>query len=428
LVLFTGALAVASCDRYLDAVTDCSLQPQPPTNPACAPTSWPIDGHGANSDPWLSGHRTVLTEMRPRVLVLNFENAATEADARAAAERLAVGLAEGSRYHAYSNPNAPIFLRYEIVKVVDLRDNPIPANWTNPSSTRLPIGPMGAFDPVALFSAQFNELYGFDDPDSATPRALSLCELFERGLINEVWILDGEYNNRQAPLSIDRKQMYDQAEQKIPGSFAAAAGGAEPLEVVCGVSVRLGHLDRQRGPGCDLFVRGWGIEDMASALPSLRPEAQAFLNRDFDERFGTRFSRWSEICPYQVTGDCVTYPTPTTATGTYSDGMSWTIDPFLQGCGSSEFAPNASFMNDNNSQTPVQSRCEHFGLRDGPNGQDTYEVYAYAKVAELDMDPRFRDCAGGWQIYWRQSVPGYQTKAVRADGRATGNWWPYLFY
>ena len=266
--------------------------------------------------------------MRPKVLVLNFENAATEADARAAAERQVVTLGEGSRYHGYSDLNAPIFLRYEIYKVVDLRDNPVPPGRTNPSSTLLPIGAMG-FDTVALFSAQFNELYGVADPKSATPRSLSLCELFEQGIINEVWILDGEpQTGPHAPYNIDRKQMYDENEVKRPGMFAPSAGGDVPLDVACGVSVRIAHLDRFVGPGCDLFVRGRGIEDMGSALPSMQRNAQAFVNRDFDTRFRVRFTQWSEICPYRVTGDCVTYPSPTVATGTFSDGMTWTIDPF----------------------------------------------------------------------------------------------------
>ena len=56
---------------------DCATDP---AAAGCGPTSWPIAGHSANSDPWLVGHRTVITEMRPRVLVLNFLNGTTAAD------------------------------------------------------------------------------------------------------------------------------------------------------------------------------------------------------------------------------------------------------------------------------------------------------------------------------------------------------------
>ena len=74
----------------------------------------------------------------------------------------------------------------------------------------------------------------------------------------------------------------------------------------------------------------------------------------------------------------------------------------------------------------MQSRCEHFGLRDAPAGGDAYETYTTAKVATLDQ--MFPDCGGGWQIYWRQSVPGYGTRAIAADGTPMKNWWPLLFY
>jgi len=86
-------------------------------------------------------------------------------------------------------------------------------------------------------------------------------------------------------------------------------------------------------------------------------------------------------------------------------------------------------MNDEWNQGEVLSRCEFFGLRGGAGGlEGLYAPYSYAKVADLNADPRFSGCAGGWQIYWRQSVPGYQTRAVGEDGRPMGNWWPYLFY
>ena len=37
-------------------------------------------------------------------------------------------------------------------------------------------------------------------------------------------------------------------------------------------------------------------------------------------------------------------------------------------------------------------------------------------------------CTAGWQIYWRQSMPGYQNKAKATDGTPMKNWWPMLFY
>jgi hypothetical protein len=424
-VVPVAALAAAvGCTRVVDAVTlqDCALAP---TTPSCGPSPWPTTGHGRNSDPWLGTHRTVITEMRPRVMVLNFQNGVSVDGARQTADRQVAAVAEGSRYHGYADAAAPPFLRYEIAKVVDLTDASPPSGWPNPSSTKLPTGPTGEFDVLALFSSQFAELYGFPDPTTPT-RALSLCELYEQGIINEVWIQDGEAGVRRAPLSLERKQSYDGTESAVSGSFAPNAGGGGVLDdIICGVTVRLSHLDGARGPGCDLEVRGWEIESMWAALPSLRADAFAFLNRDFDTRFGVRFGGWADICDKAGT-PCVDYPTATSARGSYADGTPWSISPFLQGCGSTTFPPNARAYGDMVNTTMVQSRCEHFGLGDGPDGNDATEPYSATKVAALDQ--AFPDCGGGWQVYWRQSIPGLGNHARSADGTPMKNWWPLLFY
>jgi hypothetical protein len=76
--------------------------------------------------------------------------------------------------------------------------------------------------------------------------------------------------------------------------------------------------------------------------------------------------------------------------------------------------------------TPVMSNCEHFGLGDGINGADALEVYTSDKVASIDKT--FTDCGGGWQIYWRQNIPGWNNPAKTSDGAPMRNWWPLLFY
>ncbi len=424
-----GSAAAGACTRVVDVVTadhpnpaNCSTNP---TDPACALTIWPTPTHSANSDPWIVAHHDQITQMLPRVLVLNFNNGATTDAARATAQRQVNAIAEGSRYHGYSDPRAPIFVAYQIVKVVDLTDQQIPAGWPNPSSTLLPVTPTGDFDPLALFSSRFSGLYGFTDPTTPT-RSMPLCELFEKGVINEVWLEEGETGIRRVPLNLERKQVYDATGQAVAGSFAPCVGGGGCLQdLICGVTVRMAHLDQMRGPGCDLEVRGWGIEGMWSALPAFAPSAAAFLNRDFQTRFGVRFNGWENLCD-QSGATCVSYPTPTTATGTYASGAVWTIDPFVQGCGSTGFPPNARTWWDYSNANPVQSRCEHFGLGDGTAGTDLMEPFTDSKIAAADQ--AFPDCGGGWQIYWRQSIPGFGNTATTADGRPMRNWWPLLFY
>jgi hypothetical protein len=427
LALGIAALAVTgSCTRVLEVVQpeDCVARPN---DPECAPTAWPTAGHSANSDPWIVSHHDVITQMSPRVLVLNFANGYTSAAVQVTAQRQVTGIAQGSQYHGYSDSKAPVFLNYQILKVVDLTDHPPPAGFPN-SSTRLPVTPNGNFDLLALFSAQFSAYYGFPDP-MVPSRNLSLCELFEQGVINEVWIEDGETGSRRVPLNLERKQVYDATNHAVPGAFDACVGGdscAQAQNLICGVTVRMAHLDPLRGPGCDLDVRGWGIEGMGSALPAYAPTLARFLNNDFQTRFGVQFDGWQNVCDSASPPPCVTYPNATTATGTYANGTSWTISPFISACGNTTFPPNAREQWDYANTSAVQSNCEHFGLGDGVNGADAVEPYTSAKVAALDM--AYGDCGGGWQIYWRQNIPGLNNHAKTTDGAPMRNWWPLLFY
>ncbi len=143
-----------------------------------------------------------------------------------------------------------------------------------------------------------------------------------------------------------------------------------------------------------------------------------------------QFDGWENVCDSTSPPPCVTYTNSTTnsttATGTYANGTTWTISPFISACGNTTFPPNARERWDYTNTSPVQSNCEHFGLGDGVNGADAVEPYTSAKVAALDM--AYGDCGGGWQIYWRQNVPGLNNHAKTADGAPMRNWWPLLFY
>ena len=442
-----GLLCAGGCTRVVDAVTAAGVTmtctPQS-TDPDCAATPWPTVGHThtANSDPWLVTHNQVITSMSPQVLVLNFDDGVTDDRTMTYAQGVASTLAAGSMYHGYSDPTAHAFLNYEIAKVVDLTDSP----QAGAVNVNIPLNSAGEFDPTALFTnASFAQYYGYPDPN--TPGGfLSLCQLFEQGVVNEVWIQDGGGTalpngslTPRAPLYAERKQMYDQDGVAIPSSFAKCVGGGSSgtsscLDVPCNVTVRLAHLDPSPagGPGCDLQVRGWGIEGMWTALPSsLAVDGNAFLNQDFSTRFGVSFDDWPEIC---AASPCISYSGsvggPTIAASTPGDATIFRIDPFLQGCGSSLFPPNAVGRDDFENTTPVNSRCAHFGLRDGANGQDTYLPYsADSVIAGYDQTyTGTSQCPAGWEIYWRQSMPGYQNQATASDGTPMKNWWPLLFY
>ena len=90
-------------------------------------------------------------------------------------------------------------------------------NWEQ----RVGYSRMGNF---SYFTQAFGDRYGFQDPKQPG-RNLMLCELFEQGVINEVWIEDGESGPRHAPFNAERKQIYDAQNQAVPGSFAPCVGG-----------------------------------------------------------------------------------------------------------------------------------------------------------------------------------------------------------
>lgn len=384
------------------------------------PTAWPVTGHSANSDPWLVDHNQVITSMSPAVLVLNFDPAKSSGDTLQYANDVAQALAVGSMYHGYSEPTAVPFLNYQVKSVIDLTMVQPPVIATPPPT----------IDLTALFNdASFPPLFGYSDGAGGF---LSLCQLFEQGVINEVWIQDGgdAQTTPRAPLYAERKQVYDANWQAIPGDFLSNLGlNTSNLAVSCGVTVRVAHLDPSStgGVGCDVEVRGWGIDSMWSALPGAATDANAFLNLDFNTRFpGVMFAGWPFICTEGT--PCVSYPSPTIAANAPGLSMTFTIDPFLQGCGSSLFPSNATTSRDFEDTVAVDARCEGFGLRGGPGGQDLYQPYSNAVVASYDSTGGASACPAGWQIYWRQSMPGYANKATASDGTPMKNWWPMLFY
>jgi hypothetical protein len=372
LVRVLAAFLIGGCaGSTLDAVTGDSCA-DAPEQALCERDSWPNEYSRTNSDAWLPAHHDALRVMRPRVLVLDFHNEQTLQQVRRVAQRQIEALAEGSRYHGYKDSDAVPFLQYELVDVLDLTDKPVPSGWMHPSSSRVPLNADGQFDLAALFSPSFDAVYGQRDADG---KALGLCALFERGVINELWVAVGDAD-REPPSMVECKARYG-ADNRRSGSQLVGTSYSDQCGRFprCGVSVRIAHLSPLRGLGCDLLVRGWAIRGSLRAIPYLAQNAQAFLDQ----------------------------------------------------CGEPEFPPNATSMWDYENRTVVQARCAHYGLRDGPDGNDLREPYSYDTVSALEA--RYsNDCGGPWQIYWRQSMPGLDNRAIGADGTRMKNWWPFLFY
>ena len=396
-----------------------------PDGAGCPPQIWPNAISKTNSDAWLRAHHDTLTRLEPQVLVLDFYNSATVDEIHELAMRQAAALAESSRYHGYADAAAPAFVQYKIWRVIDLADHPAPPGQPLGSSL-VPVTPANAFDPVQLFSEEYARRYAIADP-MVPGRNLTLCELFENGTVNEVWLAVGDDPPR-GPLTLERKQVYDASGAAATGQFEPCAGGGGCLNLpACGVTVRLAHLTPIRGLTCDVEIRTFPFESQGTwdAIPYLARNAASFFNADF-RKFNVSFDSWYDVCGTSST-PCITYPTPTSATGVDASGAPFSIPNFVQGCGSARFPPNARFRNDFGNPAPVQSRCEHFGLEDGPDGEDILDTYTPDKGAAASAQFG-SDCGGGWQVYLRQNMPGLGNRAFATDGTRMKNWWPFMYY
>lgn len=396
---------------------------------------WPNAEHVASSDPWLAEHHDEITEMHPKVITINFDNAGpTKDNWQKHVGELIAGFAEGSRYHGYSDAKAKPFLQYEVSQWVDLSDATPPAGWTHKYSTKYPVNCQpDAFyklDYAALFSAEMAPAFG----------GKPLCDLFKEGKVHEVWLYaNGDPEKYTCPNGkvlddvgaaeiLEAKPIYDANNTKKTGEWNRCAGngclGDHDLAAfkACGQTVRVLYINSTRGPGCAMHSAGHGYESMArsNAVPELKPRFEPFGNFDFDTRLKLPFSDWYACSD----PSCITWDGP--------NSLHWkvgaktgSVPAFDQSCGNVHFAPNARAHYDEN-DTAVLSACAHYGLHDGPGGKDASELFSRATYAQYEtLAP---DCGGAWQVYWRQSFPGFGNHATDKSGKPMRNWWPYLFY
>jgi hypothetical protein len=268
----------------------------------------------------------------------------------------------------------------------------------------------------------------FVDPADAT-RMMGMCELFERGFIHELWLnVAFEEGTPLTAEEIDRTQVYDAAFHKVPGMFNPCSGNGcfDASDVPsCKVTVKIADMNMSRGPGCKLHAAAHAIEGLGlRANPYLQKNFAHFGNFDFKTRLGAPFASWYDACG--ASGPCVTVAGPDKVTWRATTNQTGTFSPFGQGCGNVHYAANSRFNYDYDNTQPVLATCEHFGLHDGPNGKDLATTISASTWAPLEaLAP---DCGGGWQVYWRQSLPGLDNTATDANGAPMKNWWPFLYY
>lgn len=392
---------------------------------------WPNETSHTNSDPWLQQHHTEIQEMHPRFLLIDFANGRTTAETMARFQTQKEAMMEGSRYHGYSNPAAKPFLIYEIAKYVDLKDDPIPAGWTAPNSSKMPRR-NGGINFGSLFTQAYADYYAIPDPKNPSHN-MTLCELVANGVVNDVFIIFNKTGtDANVPEILEYKQQYDRNDVPLPGKFDQYAGNGsfDPTDILlvkqCGRSLRVGFLEMTGNWTNAMEVNGHNYEHIGNrAVPRFDEMFRPFANFDLMQRFGTTFRDWYS-CPYGM--PCLSYPTDNSVTFTIN-GETRTLSPYNQGCGSAHFPPNAREQYDKSNPQTVLSTCEHYGLHDAADGTDIRTPYSLATVDRWKNTPVGKGfVGGGWFMYWFQSFPGYDNRAKMADGSPMKNWWVYLYY
>jgi hypothetical protein len=343
------------------------------------------------------------------------------------------GFSEASRGRDGGAPQ----LSYEVARLVDLRDGvagrpPAPAGWGPNNSTLMPRrgddepGTWRA-DYAALFSEDFASLLGM--PDAAgQPR--TLCELAEAGEVHEVWLLvSGDKPDASLAEVLEHKQRYDAAGNKIPGSFDRCAGnGCFDVDVPrCDVSIRIGTVNLDRGPGCYLHSQGHGLEGTARRddVPALSEWFLPFAGFDLGAREGLPFGDLYGV------GCSGPPPEPDWGPGCvehdgalatlHHNGTTYDVEPWDGMCGSVHFPPNARSHYDYGNDEAVRTTCKTFGT---PSDTASW-VSADAWSAFDAVTP---DCGGGFLTWWFRQMPAFGSEHAFDDGRRMKSVWPYLFY
>ena len=260
-----------------------------------------------------------------------------------------------------------------------------------------------------------------------------MCELFEQGIIHELWIA-AEAGSHNVYENQSRMQVYTDDLLPVPGQFERCTNGCyhDPQgSVDCSVSVRIQEINKTRGPGCGTHASGHTFENLISrgVNPYLVENATRFLGFDLTSRYGIENSDAEASlysCSYDF-GECLIRDSASELrSGVEWGGEPFSIDDWGAGCGNVHFSPNSTTHYDNYSTVPASATCEGYGLGQGVGGADEVSVYEYSLAEPYDTD--FGDCSGGWVVYWGQSFPGFENNATDADGAPMLNWWPFWFY
>lgn len=427
---------------------------------------WPNAFSKATSDPWLAVHHDEIQTVSPNVLVLDFVNVSSPTQDIALVNQIIAATAEASRMQGFQNPSQPSQLHYQVAKLVDLRDGvngrpPAPAGYPFQNSTLYPtsaaLGGRAAgasVDYAAFYNQSFAALYGYPDPAQAG-RFLTLCELVERGIVHDVWVVgSGDVTDAGMAEVLESKQRYNPLGNKIPGSFEPCAGNGcfRPEVPVCGRSLRIGFVNYNRGPGCFVHSLGHGMESAMGGVKAPWVQHNSifapmeswfipFATLNLDVKYNLPFSNLEAVqCAPEPDGSgefCLSYPTPTSISINDS-GTILTVDPWDAVCGNVHLMPDAHGQYDvcgdgppdidcnQTVSTPVSTSCIGYGRHAGPGGTDAKQIVTAANWWPYDAIAG--DCQGAFQVWWQQNMPMFGSGQTLANGQKMKSVWPYLYY
>ncbi|HKP61531.1 MAG TPA: hypothetical protein VJV78_32600, partial [Polyangiales bacterium] len=384
---------------------------------------WPNEQSKANSDPWLSMNHDKITQLRPRVLVIDLE---ATAQPMPLIDRHIAALREASSFHKYKEPNAKPAVVYEFVKIVQAPKGGGRVDYNS-------------WNTQAFADSNLQ----IKDPAEPSGPNLTLCGLFEKGVINEVWCMAS--SDPKCGETQEYKQVYDAEGKKVAGRFATVSNGDSIASLGCKVSARITDFNSGRGAGCHQHALGhaWERYMDSNAVPQLGKQAKRFLNWDLNTRAGAPFSNFYSACnsnSMQLT-NCIVWASKIRAQSGATASKMFDIADMSGGCGNAHFYANTTgtYSYDANMPDPeVLTSCENYGMHNGPDGKDLTTPYTNAMTDKLygrsqracpaDQPACDDDCGGHGTTYLYQNFPGPGTAAKNDDGSPMKNWWVYLFY
>lgn len=389
---------------------------------------WPNQTSRSNGDRWLVANHETIRQLRPRLLIVNFSNSHQLPEVKGLVSKIVEALAESSRYHGYAADKsaAPVFLKYEIFKFVDLRDS----DRKTGDSRMVPVKNSSATSGFNMkyadfFCDKFAALYGVRD--TANPaRFLRLDELLDKGYCHEVWLcLSGEPEHPHigAYEVVEMKPVYDDKFQPT-GAHTQSGNGGDDAQPWTGRSVRICGVNLSRGAGCFMESLAHGIEGTSNsnAIPYFSKYFRDYAGFNLNEKYNAPFYSYYAA----ALGTSKIVYSPDGSISVPHNGTSIKIFNYICAGGNVHFTPNGRYHYDLDNSQPVQSTIEDWRIGSGPNGADLAKPFTNAAFKQYQqLAP---DCMGPWLVYWRQNMPGLDNKQKDLDGKPMKNWWPFLFY